>query len=256
MRICRSGKDGSDLVLGTTPRAKPGVILPHTFCSLPMASAVRRALPALIVFDLDACLWTPEMFELDSAPTSYSASKGGVQAGSDTVRLFPGAASVLRRILTNEGGAFTGVKVAVASSTTEPSYAQRCLEQLPIFEDGSRAEKVNDMVDYRQIYPGSKGRQHFPALQRQTNIPFASMLFFDDCTYGDNCADVARACDGTTCVRTPSGLTEELFDAGLAAWADGKHNTLAPKYNQSSSSSSSSSSAAACARSAANPPVL
>ena len=128
-----------------------------------MASAVRRALPALIVFDLDACLWTPEMFELDSAPTSYSASKGGVQAGSDTVRLFPGAASVLRRILTNEGGAFTGVKVAVASSTTEPSYAQRCLEQLPIFEDGSRAEKVNDMVDYRQIYPGSKGRQHFPA---------------------------------------------------------------------------------------------
>ena len=191
-----------------------------------MASAVRRALPALIVFDLDACLWTPEMFELDSAPTSYSASKGGVQAGSDTVRLFPGAASVLRRILTNEGGAFTGVKVAVASSTTEPSYAQRCLEQLPIFEDGSRAEKVNDMVDYRQIYPGSKGRQHFPALQRQTNIPFASMLFFDDCTYGDNCADVARACDGTTCVRTPSGLTEELFDAGLAAWADGKHGVL------------------------------
>ena len=56
---------------------------------------VRRALPALIVFDLDACLWTPEMYELSSAPTAYDASLGGVRAGRDTVKLFPGAAAVL-----------------------------------------------------------------------------------------------------------------------------------------------------------------
>ena len=47
------------------------------------------------------------------------------------------------------------------------------------------------------------------------------MLFFDDCTYGDNCQTVADACVGVTCVRTPNGLTEELFDAGLAAFARG-----------------------------------
>ena len=37
---------------------------------------------------------------------------------------------------------------------------------------------------------------------------------------------VARTHSDAGCVRTPSGLTEELFDAGLAAWADGKHGVL------------------------------
>ena len=160
------------------------------------------------------------MFELDSSPTTYDAARGGVKAGSDTVKLFPGAAAVLRRILTEE--AFSSVKVAVASSTTEPSYAKRCLAQLPLDPSGARAETVADIVDFQQIYPGSKGRSHFPALHKESGCSYGDMLFFDDCTYGDNCGDVARACAGTSCVRTPRGLTEELFELGLDGWAAGK----------------------------------
>ena len=52
------------------------------------------------------------------------------------------------------------------------------------------------------------------------------MLFFDDCTYGDNCATVASACPGVTCVRTPSGLSEKLFDLGLSAFAAGKRGVV------------------------------
>jgi hypothetical protein len=52
------------------------------------------------------------------------------------------------------------------------------------------------------------------------------MLFFDDCTYSDNCADVASKCKGVTCVRTPQGLTEALFEAGLEAWAAGKRGVV------------------------------
>ena len=192
-----------------------------------MGSSADRAaprLPALIVFDLDACLWSPEMFELDSAPTEYDASRGGVKAGGDTVRLFPGAAAVLRRILVEE--AFSSVKVAVASSTTEPHFAARCLDKLPVDPSGARAETIADLIDFRQIYPGSKGHRHFPALQKESGIGFESMLFFDDCTYGDNCGDVARACPGTSCVRTPRGLTMELFELGLAAWAMGKRGVV------------------------------
>jgi len=118
---------------------------------------VRRALPALMVFDLDACLWSPEMFELSSAPTNYDATRGGVVAGRDVVRLFPGAAAVLLRLLTD--GSFSSTKVAVASSTTEPRYADRCLAALPIDPSGARAESVADVVDFRQIYPGSKVRR-------------------------------------------------------------------------------------------------
>ena len=180
----------------------------------------RRRLPALIVFDLDACLWLPEMYELSTAPTTYSATKGGVAAGGDVVRLFPGAQAVLKQLLTDSS--FASVRVAVASSTTEPAYANRCLEALPVDASGQREERLSDLVEFRQIYPGCKGKQHFPALHKQSGIEYAQMLFFDDCTYSDNAGEVAACCPGVTCVRTPQGLTEALFRAGLEAYANSK----------------------------------
>merc|ERR1719221_1051780 len=123
--------------------------------------------PSLIVFDLDACLWTPEMFELNAPPSKYDKNVGGVRAGSDVVRLFDGAAAVLARCATErKGGIFTATAFAAASSTTEPHFAQTCLRQLPV-EGGT---SVSEMLTYTQIYPGSKGRQHFPALQRESGV--------------------------------------------------------------------------------------
>ena len=136
------------------------------------------SLPKMIVFDLDACLWMPEMFELTAPPTKYDPSQNGVRAGQETVKLFQGAQEVLRTLLTEDR--FQGVKIAVASSTTEPKYANRCLEELRIDPTGERVERVADLVDFRQIYPGSKGRQHFPALREESGIPWTQMLFFDD----------------------------------------------------------------------------
>jgi len=183
----------------------------------------QMALPALIVFDLDACLWSPEMFEI-ARPTVYDATRGGVVAGSHTVTLFAGAAAVLRRFLPGGDPQLAQAKVAVASSTTEPKYAAICLGALQV--DPERGEVVADLVDLRQIYPGHKGTSHFPALRAESGVPFDRMLFFDDCTYGDNCADVASRCPGVACVRTPDGLTEALFDAGLAAFARGERGVL------------------------------
>ena len=57
-------------------------------------------------------------------------------------------------------------------------------------------------------------------------MPYEAMIFFDDCTYGDNCAEVARACPGVTCVRTPHGLTEALFEAALDAFAQGRRGVV------------------------------
>ena len=191
----------------------------HAVAASAAMSSVR--LPRLLVFDLDACLWTPEMFELSSAPTKYDAAAGGVRAGSECVHLFPGALAVLRRLT---DPAFSAVKIAVASSTTEPAFAATCLEQL-VVTDEPRVT-VADLVDYRQIYPANKGRRHFPALQRESNIPFSEMIFFDDCTYGDNCRDVSSACAGVLSMRTPSGLDERAFDDALKAFAEGKTGVL------------------------------
>lgn len=111
-----------------------------------------RSVPSLIVFDLDACLWSPEMFELDRAPGAYDAKRGGCPAGHDTVQLFEGARQVLALLLRDKR--FADTKVAAASSTTEPPYANHCLDTLRV--DPERGEVAADVISLRQIYPGSK----------------------------------------------------------------------------------------------------
>lgn len=185
-------------------------------------AAVGRV-PRLIIFDLDACLWSPEMFELDAKPTAYDATLGGVKAGNDVVRLFPGALAVLRTIIADKAR-FADTRVAVASSTTHPAFANTCLDQLVV--DARSGARLSSLVAFRQIYPGSKGSEHVPELARESGVPYDECIFFDDCTYGDNCADVASKCVGTLAVRTPHGLTEELFERGLSAFARGAVGVL------------------------------
>ena len=86
------------------------------------------------------------MFQLDSSPTAYDESRGGVVAGRDTVRLFPGAAAVLQRLLDDRR--YASIQIAVASSTTEPSWANRCLDVCRI--DPARGETIADVVSHRQ----------------------------------------------------------------------------------------------------------
>ena len=180
--------------------------------------------PSLFVFDLDACLWSPEMYELDSAPTTYDLKRGGVKAGRDTVKLYPGAHTVLRRLLTEDQ--FKNCKIAAASSTTEPAYALTCLEQMPIDNSGQRTTVMADLITFRQIYNGSKGREHFPRLKDETGVAYSEMIFFDDCSYSDNCKEVAKLCPGVTCVRTPRGLSVDEFNAGLLAFAKGEKGVV------------------------------
>ncbi|CAK9060167.1 Magnesium-dependent phosphatase 1 (MDP-1) [Durusdinium trenchii] len=156
------------------------------------------------------------MYELSSPPSSYCSKRRGV------VRLFPGAEAVLRRLATDT--AFEKVQIAVASSTTEPAFAKKCLESFPL--SGSKFVTIDELVRFKQIYPGSKAAHHFPKLKEESGIPYDEMIFFDDCTYSDNCADVASRCHGTTCMRTPSGLTEDDFELALSAFAAGKRGVI------------------------------
>lgn len=162
------------------------------------------------------------MYELDGAPTVYDEQRNGVLAGRDTVRLFGGAREVLKLLLSDPQ--YASMQVAVASSTTEPKWANHCLDVLRL--EPTREETVADVVSNRQIYPGSKGSQHLPKLRSLTGVEYHEMIFWDDCNYSDNCKDVAMKCPGTVCVRTPSGLTRELFEAGLEAFARGEKGVI------------------------------
>eukprot|EP01065_Artemidia_motanka_P012206 TRINITY_DN16688_c0_g1_i2.p2 TRINITY_DN16688_c0_g1~~TRINITY_DN16688_c0_g1_i2.p2 ORF type:complete len:139 (+),score=13.80 TRINITY_DN16688_c0_g1_i2:38-418(+) len=92
-----------------------------------------RPLPKMVVFDLDACVWEPEMYQLPGCPSqevrgSLPGGEGvvGMRCGSrgPTVRLFPGALRALNELRTNPE--LADVEVACASSSRRRPQLQRC----------------------------------------------------------------------------------------------------------------------------------
>jgi magnesium-dependent phosphatase 1 len=211
-----------------------------------------KYLPSMIVFDLDYCLWTPEMHELYGMPSipvqgnlvpdaanndnDVSASKKSlpnrtakmkykgthhgdigvtgmkVPGTSQTVYLFDGARRALREIALDPK--FKDVLIAVASSSLEPTYSQACLSHIEILPDLT----MRDMIAYDEIgrtgHLTSRKTTHFMALHNASQVPYDEMLFFDDCNWGDHCEDVSNSF-GVVSQRTPNGLQLSEFHGGL-----------------------------------------
>ncbi|CAM9387145.1 unnamed protein product [Scytosiphon promiscuus] len=173
------------------------------------------AVPKLVVFDCDMCLWEPELFELRSPPTRLDEASNSILAGPDRLKMFKGAELALQELSTQER--FSDTQVAVASSTSRREWALTCLGLLQV----SPGVAVGDIVKYREIYPDNKAR-HFKSLQAASGIAYEDMLFFDDCNWGDNCRDVEWGCPGVVTTKTPNGLTPEKWAEGLAKFAETK----------------------------------
>ena len=196
----------------------------------------------LVVFDLDFCVWKPEMYQLRGPPTltnlksiqpkqprkrkksqqlQTSSSlpkrpntnrKGMIvtdQAGTP-ITVFDGASHALSEINNwrkqKDLTAKSNIKVAVASCTDEPGYARKCMDWL-IVDDGST---LSSCFDHVEIRPGDK-RRHFESLHRITGIPYEEMCFFDD--YDLNINSVGSL--GVKCYHTPHGMTVNAWEDAL-----------------------------------------
>ncbi|OLP82669.1 hypothetical protein AK812_SmicGene36665 [Symbiodinium microadriaticum] len=83
--------------------------------------------PELCVFDLDACLWDKEMYEMEAIPQDSDVVLGdlrgrgegvtGVMSGADKISLHKGAMKALQD---HADGKYPGMKIAVASSADTP----------------------------------------------------------------------------------------------------------------------------------------
>ena len=210
----------------------------------PLSHITNYILPCrfffLFSFDLDACLWDVETFELDAIPTRHKVMRGdlngrgegiiGVYSGRyDIVSLHKGALLALQEHADNT--LYPGMKVALASSATTPfavKIARASLNILEVFPGRSVMDSITrdfDGMDVNQIgrdppLSGNKAQSHFPLLHKATNIRYDRMLFFDDCNWGDHCAMVEAACQendtgkGVTTFRTPHGI-------GVSEWRRG-----------------------------------
>lgn len=186
-------------------------------------------LPKVVVFDLDMCVWSPEMYELSRCPShpvrGDLAGRGegvaGLRCGKhgETVRVFPGALVALQELYEHPG--WKGVKVAAASSSEEPSYSAACMRTLE-FLPGVTLDTVFADPALRQIGRTGKlssdKRTHMAEIRKASGIDYEHYLFFDDCNWGDHVGRLEKS-HGIVGQRTPRGLTEAEWRAAVEKFA-------------------------------------
>jgi magnesium-dependent phosphatase 1 len=196
-----------------------------------------NALPQLIVFDLDQCLWHPEMYTLDEMPTkkvigplgNHGDGVIGVYSGREQIHLFPDALRVLQEIYLD---CYPGVRIAAASSadtSTAVRIGKAAMEMLEILPGVTMRQAFakgwsdgfdgNMQIGRSPPLSSDKSATHFPILKQQTGIEYNQMVFFDDCNWGDHCGNVSRRCPGVIAQRTPDGLQISEFAAALKAFS-------------------------------------
>lgn len=210
----------------------------HACPALSTAAKSLNLLPSLIVFDLDDCLWTPEMHELSGMPSKPvdgpldpndpadsplgtigmgvpRGKRGGWGSFNDedeVVELYHGARLALRELITDPK--YRDVQIGVASTSLEPSYSRACINGIEITE----GIYMKDIISYTQI--GRSGKltsrktSHFKLIHEESGVPYEDMLFYDDCNWGDHVGDLNSAF-GVIGIRTPNGLQLEEFREGL-----------------------------------------
>lgn len=208
-----------------------------TYMSNFQSSGLVKNFPSLVVFDLDMCVWSPEMYELNEIPSTrvmgqlgmYGEGVVGVKSGYEVIRLFPTALEVLQEYYMDK---YPGMRIAAASSADTPQAVQigrtamGILEVLPgvtlreVFSKGwDTGFEGNMQIGRTPPLSADKAKTHFPILLEATGIPYSEMLFFDDCNWGDHCGNVERSCPGVVTQRTPRGLQKREWETGLQKYA-------------------------------------
>eukprot|EP00756_Hemistasia_phaeocysticola_P052592 Hpha_TRINITY_DN27850_c0_g1::TRINITY_DN27850_c0_g1_i1::g.194000::m.194000/K17619/MDP1; magnesium-dependent phosphatase 1 len=164
-----------------------------------------RRTPRAIIFDLDGCVWYPEMYHLwggGGAPFKAGPEGDVTDRQGTRVRMLGNLRGVLREIHQDERWRKT--VVGVASCTDEPEWARECLEKLQVCE----GLRMGDMLEQRavQIYKGSK-KTHLRKIADNLGCSPEDIVFFDNERH--NLSVVQPL--GVTCVYTPEGMDERSW---------------------------------------------
>ncbi|KAJ8302900.1 hypothetical protein KUTeg_019296 [Tegillarca granosa] len=173
------------------------------------------AKPKLIIFDLDYTLWPFCVDRKINIEPPFSKTPAGkvFDACSREVKPFPDVDTILRRL------SYQGYRLGVVSEALKKEPLKsliNCFEWEKYF-------------DHCEIYPGSK-IQHFLKIKKDSGVDFNDMMFFDD--ERDHLSEVAHTCIGLTCIWANRGVSEEILEEGMTAFAK-NHKLNAPLLNAS-----------------------
>lgn len=158
----------------------------------------------MIVFDLDGTLWYPCVTERPS-PYTYLTSTLVQDSTNRLSHAYPEVPEVIAKL------ASLGYKLGIASRATPAADAVLLIQTF-----GWKSH-FNHVV----IHGGRKD-VHFQELQKQSKIPFKSMLFFDD--EERNINDVSPL--NVICYQTrhPIGTTRSVVTKGLERFNKARNN--------------------------------
>lgn len=185
--------------------------------------------PKVIVFDLDGCLWRPEMYEI----LYYSGGRGApfrsdpdnvgqlLTCGNEPVYLLGDVRQVMRQL--HYESKWDNVLVGISSRTDEPTWARELLTKFDLHVDDGEKEQAttSQSATLSDVFKGGPIEiahdskvQHFQRISKQTGIKLEDMLFFDN--ESGNCREVAKL--GVTVAYTPDGVTQQMFNVALEAF--------------------------------------
>eukprot|EP01065_Artemidia_motanka_P007070 TRINITY_DN13473_c0_g1_i2.p2 TRINITY_DN13473_c0_g1~~TRINITY_DN13473_c0_g1_i2.p2 ORF type:complete len:188 (+),score=49.85 TRINITY_DN13473_c0_g1_i2:28-591(+) len=172
-----------------------------------LGGRVMSARPRVVVFDLDGCVWYPEMYHLwggGGAPFKQAAGGDLTDNAGTNVRLMGDVRAIMTSL--HRDAQWKGTAVAVASCCDEPAWARECLRLFQI-EGGA---SLSDVVAHVQIRKAAK-TVHMRKIAEEVGCRPEEMIFFDN--ERGNLTTVAPL--GVTCVYTPDGVTDRLWRLGL-----------------------------------------
>ena len=131
--------------------------------------------PSAVVFDLDGCVWLPEMFELWGGGAPFTDNGDGTlkdKAGR-RVYLLGATREALRDLHCSDE--WKGTVVAIASRTDEPSWAEACLQQFMIADGKGGTFPMKQAFHVEEIHKGCK-TGHLKSIAQRTGIELSKML--------------------------------------------------------------------------------
>jgi magnesium-dependent phosphatase 1 len=224
-----SNKDGarssSGVVVVSNKNAPMGCSSSTLFSSETSWQGDKNALPKLVIFDLDGCLWRPEMYEL----LYYSGGAGAPFTPSDNdpnilltrkgepVYLLGNVRQVMQELHLNPN--WKDVKVGISSRTDQPDWARELLQKFQVEihhdDDAGGSFCLNDVFHGGPIQISSDAKvKHFRRIASETGVALEDMLFFDN-EFG-NCKDVSSL--GVTVAYCPNGVDTSIWEAAVAAF--------------------------------------
>lgn len=172
----------------------------------PAASCPAKALPKLIVYDLDDTVWFPELYMISGAPFTKLDAGHAADVRGEVVGVYPAARASMSLVREHEKFKLRGTQIAFASRTHRGKWARWLMDAFEL-EDGVSMSRAASWVD---IASGSKVH-HFARLRDLSRARYDEMLFFDN--ERQNCVEVANL--GVRTVYCNGGFTADAWRRGL-----------------------------------------